>query len=199
VAEAVDRLELVADEEQLGLRHAQQLDELALKRVGVLELVDHDRAETQSFALADRLVVAQEVARVQLEVLEVERRLARLRLRIGGGEAGEELLEQHAVADRRFVECGLLDGVARLLVRRRPLARRAEAGELHQSVGAAVALEQREQLRRVAALELGRGRVLGEAAGRLAQLLDPALELRHDLRREVEVASRRSAASRRHR
>ena len=45
--EAVDRLELVADEEELGVRGAQQVDELALEAVRVLELVDHDRAEAQ--------------------------------------------------------------------------------------------------------------------------------------------------------
>ncbi len=55
VAEAVDRLELVADEEHVLRRPArEQVDQLALQRVRVLELVDHDRAETQLLGLADR-------------------------------------------------------------------------------------------------------------------------------------------------
>ena len=43
VAEAVDRLELVADEEQLLA--GEQVDRIALEAVRVLELVDHDRAQ----------------------------------------------------------------------------------------------------------------------------------------------------------
>ena len=62
VAEAVDRLELVADEEPLRVGPGQQVDQLALEPVRVLELVDHDRAEAQPLALAQRLVVAQQVA-----------------------------------------------------------------------------------------------------------------------------------------
>ena len=59
VPEAVDRLELVADVEDV-LRGAagQEVDQLALERVRVLELVDHDRAEAQLLGLADPLVVA---------------------------------------------------------------------------------------------------------------------------------------------
>ena len=64
MTEAVDRLEFVADEEQL-LRGAgtEQIDELGLEAVRVLELVDHDRSEAQLLDLPDLLVVAQEVAR----------------------------------------------------------------------------------------------------------------------------------------
>src|SRR5206468_3660552 len=50
VAEAVDRLELVTDEEELRRGTAQQVDELALQAVRVLELVDHDRPEAQLLA-----------------------------------------------------------------------------------------------------------------------------------------------------
>ena len=52
VAEAVDRLELVADEEELGVGRPQQVDDLGLQAVRVLELVDEDRAETCLLALA---------------------------------------------------------------------------------------------------------------------------------------------------
>ena len=55
MAEAVDRLELVADEEQLlGRAGTQQVDEIGLEAVRVLELVDHDRAEAELLDLADR-------------------------------------------------------------------------------------------------------------------------------------------------
>ena len=107
VPESVDRLELVADVEQLGVRRTQQVDELALQSVRVLELVHHDRAEPPPLALADLLVVAQQIARVQLEVLEVERGLPCLRPRVRDGEALEQLLQQRTVACRRLVECGL--------------------------------------------------------------------------------------------
>ena len=177
VAEAVDRLELVADEEQLGAGPAQQVDEIALEAVRVLELVDHDRAEAERLALADRLVVAEQVARGELEVLEVERRLARLRLGVRGGEAVEQLLEEVAVARGRLVERRLLHQPARLLVRRGALAARAEAGQLHQPVRTRVALEQREQLLRVAALRVGRRGIGGEEARRLAQLLHAVRQL----------------------
>ena len=53
--EAVDRLELVADREDLGeLRVRDEVDQLALQPVRVLELVDHDHAEPQLRRLADR-------------------------------------------------------------------------------------------------------------------------------------------------
>ena len=126
VAEAVDRLELVADEEPLRVRPGQQVDELALEPVRVLELVDHDRAEAQPLALAQALVVAQQVAGVQLEILEVERRLAVLRRCVLGGEAVQELLQQLAVLQRQLVERRLLDRLPRLLVARRSLAARPE-------------------------------------------------------------------------
>ena len=96
VAEAVDRLELVPDEEELVARD--QVDHLALEAVRVLELVDADLPEAQLLALADRVVVAQQVARAELEILEVERRLAVLRRLVGALERLQQLLEQRAVA-----------------------------------------------------------------------------------------------------
>ena len=76
VPEAVDRLELVADEEDLGVLLGEQVDQLALQPVRVLELVDHDRAEPKLLACTNAAVVAEEVARSELEVFEIERRLA---------------------------------------------------------------------------------------------------------------------------
>ena len=53
MAEAVDRLELVADDDQLGCRAAQRLDQPQLQAVGVLELVDHQVAEAGAVGVAD--------------------------------------------------------------------------------------------------------------------------------------------------
>jgi hypothetical protein len=120
VPEPVDRLELVADEEQV-LR-GKQVDQLALEAVRVLELVDQHRAEAPALALADRRLVAEQVARGELEVLEVERRLGRLRGGVRVGEAPEQLLEQRAVACRELVQRGLLDGGSGPLVAGEQLA-----------------------------------------------------------------------------
>ena len=127
VPEAVDRLELVADEEPLGVGAGEEIHELALEPVGVLELVDHDRAEAQLLALPQRLVLPQQVARAELEILEVERRLAILGGRVRLGEAEQELLEQLAVAQRELVERCLLDRAC-ALPRTSPHARPAPGG-----------------------------------------------------------------------
>jgi hypothetical protein len=86
VAEAVDGLELVTNSEDLGRAQpfGEEIDQFALQPVRVLELVHHQGAETELLALAERLVVAQHVACEQLQVLEVERRLAALRRCVSG-------------------------------------------------------------------------------------------------------------------
>jgi hypothetical protein len=128
VTEAVDRLELVADEEELLAVGplGEEVDDLALEAVRVLELVHHDRAETPALPLADRRVVTQQVTCLELEILEVERRLAVLRSPVGRAEALEELLEEIAVPRRQLVERRQLDPAARLLVADRPLASRLQ-------------------------------------------------------------------------
>ena len=131
VPEAVDRLELVADEEDLGVLVREQVDELALQPVRVLELVDHDRAEAPALALADLGVVAQQLARQQLQVLEVERRLAVLGLAVGAVVGEQELLQLLAVAGGERLERGLLDRCARLVE-----LGRAQVGEVEQLLGA---------------------------------------------------------------
>ena len=122
VPEPVDRLELVADDETLGPCTGDQVDQLALEPVRVLELVHHDRAEAPLLLRADRLVVAQQVAVEQLEVLEVERGLRVLRRAVGERKCLEQLLQQVAVGGGQLVERRLLDCPARFLVRRRALA-----------------------------------------------------------------------------
>src|SRR5262249_55603991 len=78
--EPVDRLELVADEEELSLRRAQEVDELGLETVRVLELVDENRAKARLLALAQLRLRAEEIPRLELQILEVECGLVRLRL-----------------------------------------------------------------------------------------------------------------------
>jgi hypothetical protein len=91
VSERIDGLELVADEEELVAR--EQVDELALQAIGVLELVDHDRAEAPALLLANRFTPLQEIAGDQLQVLEVERRLSCLCARVRGRELREQGLQ----------------------------------------------------------------------------------------------------------
>ena len=124
MAEAVDRLELVADEEALVIPQpaGKQIDQLALQPVRVLELVDHDRPEPQLLFLANRGVVSQEIACAELQVLEVERRFAILCLLVRSCEAGEQLLQKVAVRSGELVERRLLEELARLLVGCGPLA-----------------------------------------------------------------------------
>ena len=107
MAKAVDRLELVADEEQLlGL---EQVDELALEPVRVLELVDQHRPEAPARPLPHLRPVPQEIARPQLEILEIECGLDRLGVRVGAIEGAEERFEQLAVAGGDRLERGGLD------------------------------------------------------------------------------------------
>ena len=180
VPEAVDGLKLVTDEEEvLG---GEQVDELALEAVRVLELVHEHRAEVPALAVADRGVIPQEVPRVQLEILEIERGLTILGGCVGVGEAPQQLLEEPAVPCRELVERRLLDSVARLLVAREPVTRPApgsQVGEVDQPLGRRRALEKVERPRRALPGRLGLlhpGRVLEHAPRRLAQLLDPRLQ-----------------------
>ena len=192
VTEAVDRLELVADEEPLGIRAGQQVDELALEPVRILELVDHDRAEAQPLALAQRLVVAQQVAGLQLQILEVERRLAVLGRRVLGREAVQKHLQQLAILQRQLVERRLLDRLARLLVARRPLAARAQPGEIEQTLGQRRRLRERDRLRRRRARRVGGVRIGRQCARRLSQLVELDLEVGALAQLEVELPAGRA-------
>ena len=168
VPEAVDRLELVADEEDLGLLLGEQVDQLALQPVRVLELVDHDRAEAPALALADLGVLAQELARQQLQVLEVERRLAVLGLAVGAVVGEQELLQLLAVARRERLERGLLDRVPRLLE-----LGRAQVGEVEQL------------LRAVGRVEEAQGRLVFRGGD--TQLCQPLVQPRLDRRFEPQL------------
>ena len=155
VPEAVDRLELVTDKEQFLA--GDQIDQVALEAVGVLELVDHHRPEAPGLALPDLLVLAQQVARGQLQILEVDAGLTFFRTRVRAREGLEQLLEQITVAGRQLVERRLLNGLARGFVAREAFARsapRGELGEVEQSFGLAVVLEQLEHAGGLCALFL---------------------------------------------
>ena len=93
VPEPVDRLELVADQEQAGVRAAQLLDQPELEAVRVLELVDHQVAELLPVAVTQQLRAGQEPDRSQLQVLEVQRRALRLQLLVAAAEPGDELAQ----------------------------------------------------------------------------------------------------------
>ena len=168
----------------------EQVDQLALEPVRVLELVDHDRAEPQPLPLAQALVVAQQVAGVQLEVLEVERRLAVLRRRVLGREAVQELLQQVAILQRQLVERRLLDRLPRLLVARSPLAARPEAAEVEQALGQGLRLRERHSLRRRRPRRVGRVRIGRESARDLGQLVELSLEVGPLAQLEVELPAR---------
>ncbi len=155
VPEAVDRLELVADEEQL-LRGAgaQKIDQPRLQLVRVLELVDHDRAKPQLLELPDRLIRLDQLDRAKLQVLEVECRLAVLRLPIGLGEAGQQLLQELAVARRELLECDRVHVLARIAERRRTHAADGRGRQLDQALREARRLKEIEDVGRRVFLRL---------------------------------------------
>ena len=127
VAEAVDRLVLVADHEHPGLGAAQHLDQPELDPVGVLELVDHDLVEALAPDPGERRRCAQEVERAQLEVGEVERRALLLEPLVARVHALEQAFER-----RPGVDCGSGLGRAqrlRLAPGLRRLDRLADLGE----------------------------------------------------------------------
>ncbi len=92
MAEAVDRLKFVADEEQLGVGAAQRLDQLQLQTVGVLELVHHQMREAGPVLLAD-LGLGQQPNGEQLQVLEVEAGAGRLLLAEALSEQPQQLAQ----------------------------------------------------------------------------------------------------------
>ena len=164
VTEPVDRLELVADGEDLGqLGMRDQVDDLALKAVRVLELVDHDEPEAKPDAVPNLVVVEQHVSRSELEVLEVDGRLTALRSRVLGREAFEQLLEQIAVVRRQLLERQPLDRFPRQLVRRRAGPPRLKGREVDHPRCRRGVGDDPERLRCRSSLVRGRRRVIDEA------------------------------------
>ena len=105
-------------------------------------------------------VVAEKVACGELEVLEVDDRLATLRGGVLGREALEQLLEEVAVVRRKLLERGALDRLARharTTPRAAPSALEPERSTTRS--GGDSVVSDSERLRRIAALGLRRGRV----------------------------------------
>ena len=163
-----------------------------MEAIGVLELVDHDRLEAQRLPLADLRVVAEKRPCSELEILEIEGRLAALRRGICVGEAVQELLEEIPVAHRELVERRLLDGDPGLLEAGGPLAASAMSRQVEQVVGPRLASHCIEKSRRASALKLSRRAVLHEAAGGLAQLVEPLADGRALAELEDQVAAGRA-------
>ena len=135
---------------------------------------------------------------VQLEVLEVERRLGRLRGGVRVGEAPEQLLEQRTIARGELVERRLLDRGTRLLVAGEQLAGAAPGGDIRQiekALGRRRPLEHLQRPRDACAGLLGlvqACRLVERRTRRLAQLLDSSIEARPLRHLEHELAPGRA-------
>ena len=196
--ESVDGLELVPDREDVGqLGMGEEVDELALQPVGVLELVDHHEPETHLHGLANVSSIAQEVARGELEILEVDRRLPTFRGLVLLGKALEELLQQIAVVRGQLLEAGTLRSLARLLEGSRPGSPALECRQIDESFGRRALRHDSERLARVSPLGSGRGLVSGERSRFRTQPLDRVRKSGALAELEHELAPRGNAASRR--
>jgi hypothetical protein len=111
VAKAVDRLELVADSQQVATIERAQDRQLAA--IGVLELVDHQHVEALRPRRAHRLTLVQQLLREQLEVVEVHACPRALGSLVGEAEALQQLVEQRACACRLDVTRVRVDGQRR--------------------------------------------------------------------------------------
>ena len=187
-AEAVDRLELVADREQVVA--LDRLQHVELQPVRVLELVDHQQLEALAEAAADRVLAREQVADAELQVLEVEARARGLVLRVRPGERLQQLADEDHGRPRVVVGARLPVGAERLAV--------GLAGLLAERLGAA---GQRRRLELVRRRDHGGGRGGGRGPLR-PEHLRPRLE-RRERRRDAlavpgggEVRGRRRARGR---
>ena len=143
MAEPVDALELIADEEELAA--GDKVDQLALEPVRVLELVDEHVGEPLAVRLRQVGPGEQKVARAELEVGEVHQAARVLQVAVRRVEQHQQPLQLGQVGRGQVVAGGLLQigqGVEVPLVGR-DLARtiRGEVGQ----VGSGVEVEQRRQ------------------------------------------------------
>ena len=114
VAEAVDRLQPVADGEQAIA--TEQREDLGLQRVDVLELVHHHGVEAAGPAPAQVVAGEQEVAHAELEVVEVEAGGRALEARVAVRERDQQRVEDGERRDRAGVHEGLAPGGQRVAV-----------------------------------------------------------------------------------
>src|SRR5690242_946110 len=97
---AVDRLLGVTYGEQISRPPApirlprDRLDQRELHAVRVLQLVDHDPLEAVRVALAQLVVLREQIARHQLEILEVESGHGSLERRVPTTEPSQQLRQQ---------------------------------------------------------------------------------------------------------
>ncbi len=193
VAEAVDRLELVAHREDLGeIRMRDQIDELALQSIRVLELVDHDDPEPELRLLPHGLVIPQEITGCQLEILEVDRRLPALGGRVLRRETLEQLLQEIAVGRGELLEGGALGGLPCQLERRGARSLGGECRQIDQALGWRRGTDDAERLGRIAPLRHGGGRVVGELLRLGSQPRYRVLEARALAELEHQLATRRA-------
>ena len=92
----------------------------------------------------------EEVARPELEILEVEGRFLGFRLLVGRPERGQELLEQMAIGRSQDVEGRLLERAAGRLVRGEsllPSPAHGNGGEVDEAISRRCAVEQVERRR----------------------------------------------------
>src|SRR5437870_4735244 len=102
MAEAIDRLQLVSDREQVAALERRQDRKLA--RIGVLKLVHHQQLEALRPRRADVSASLEQPARAQLEVIEVECAALALELLVGAPEAVEQLVEQLTRLPRLLID-----------------------------------------------------------------------------------------------
>ncbi len=187
--EAVDRLELVPDREDLGqFRVGDEVDQLGLEPVRVLELVDHDHPEAKPRLVADCVVVAKQVAGRKLEILEVDDRLTALGGRVLGAEALEELLEEIAIEGSQLLESRPLGRLARQLERRCSRSPACEGREIHETLRGRSFRRDAQDLAGVPPLRRRRRSVGGEALRLDTELGHRALDARALPELEDELA-----------
>jgi hypothetical protein len=144
MTKAIDRLECIAHREQISALQRTQDRELA--GIGVLELVDHHQLEPLGPGPAHRLVIFEERARAELEVVEIDGAAPRLQQLVLATEALQQLAEQGTGPRTLRIDLtGLLGSLFR---------RRLPEGLLRRSPLQAHRLENRLRQRR---LKHGRG------------------------------------------
>jgi hypothetical protein len=162
-AEAVDRLQVVADDRHVLAARAQRAHEVDLQAVDVLVLVDEEVVDGPAHLGADD-GVERERAPVQEQVVEVEHAEAALAGAVLDEQAGEVVAMALAPRERLGQELAQRPlGVdrARVDVQQRRLAREAPAGLAH----ARVLADEVEQVGGVAGVEHAEARGQAERGG----------------------------------
>ena len=143
VAKAVDRLELVADEDTVARLRRDQIEQPALQAVRVLKLIDEHEVVGRLHLGSHARIGLEQLAEALLQVIEVERALALLGALVGRTEARQELLQPLVRRAVEVLEGDTLERLARLLQRtQRPSE---EPSQVRQLGRCRLACEQRPQ------------------------------------------------------